>query len=68
VTTTTPAPSTETTTTSSPSRAADSFAPTKSNRVFGSAMNYVDERTSVSGLVREVGRKIFPDHWSFMLG
>jgi len=68
VTTTTPAPSTETTTTSSPSRAADSFAPTKSNRLFGSAMNYVDERTSVSGLVREVGRKIFPDHWSFMLG
>ena len=68
MTTTTPAPSTETTTTSSPSRAADSFAPTKSNRLFGSAMNYVDERTSVSGLVREVGRKIFPDHWSFMLG
>jgi len=68
VTTTTPAPSTETTSTSSPSRAADSFAPTKSNRFFGTAMNYVDERTSVSGLVREVGRKIFPDHWSFMLG
>ena len=22
----------------------------------------------MSGLVREVGRKIFPDHWSFMLG
>jgi len=68
VTTTTPAPSTETTTASTPSRAADSFAPTKSNRFFGTAMNYVDERTSVSGLVREVGRKIFPDHWSFMLG
>ncbi|GAB2970387.1 cytochrome bc complex cytochrome b subunit [Frigoribacterium salinisoli] len=68
MTTTTPAPSTETTSTSTPSRAADSFAPTKSNRFFGTAMNYVDERTSVSGLVREVGRKIFPDHWSFMLG
>ena len=68
MTTTTPAPSTETTTASTPSRAADSFAPTKSNRFFGTAMNYVDERTSVSGLVREVGRKIFPDHWSFMLG
>jgi len=32
------------------------------------AANYVDERTSMSGLVRELGRKIFPDHWSFMLG
>nr|WP_233572368.1 cytochrome bc complex cytochrome b subunit [Frigoribacterium sp. PhB160] len=36
--------------------------------MFGAAANYVDERTSMSGLVREVGRKIFPDHWSFMLG
>src|ERR1700712_4912522 len=33
-----------------------------------SAANWVDERTSISGLVRELGRKIFPDHWSFMLG
>ncbi len=32
------------------------------------AANYVDERTSISGLVKELGRKIFPDHWSFMLG
>lgn len=32
------------------------------------AANYVDERTSISGAVRELGRKIFPDHWSFMLG
>ncbi len=32
------------------------------------AANYVDERTSISGFVRELGRKIFPDHWSFMLG
>ncbi|MET1018974.1 MAG: ubiquinol-cytochrome c reductase cytochrome b subunit, partial [Microterricola sp.] len=30
--------------------------------------NYIDERTSLSGLVKELGRKIFPDHWSFMLG
>jgi ubiquinol-cytochrome c reductase cytochrome b subunit len=28
----------------------------------------VDDRTSISGLVKELGRKIFPDHWSFMLG
>ena len=30
--------------------------------------NYLDERTSISGLTKELGRKIFPDHWSFMLG
>ncbi|MEO6827294.1 MAG: cytochrome bc complex cytochrome b subunit [Microbacteriaceae bacterium] len=32
------------------------------------AAKYIDERTSVSGLVKELGRKIFPDHWSFLLG
>ncbi len=30
--------------------------------------NYVDERTGISAFVKELGRKIFPDHWSFMLG
>src|SRR5471030_1796166 len=33
-----------------------------------STANWIDERTSISGLVKELGRKIFPDHWSFMLG
>jgi ubiquinol-cytochrome c reductase cytochrome b subunit len=37
-------------------------------RATGWAANYIDERTAISGLVRELGRKIFPDHWSFMLG
>ncbi|MFG6501814.1 cytochrome bc complex cytochrome b subunit [Microbacterium sp. P05] len=37
-------------------------------RFVGAAANYLDERTSISGLIKEVGRKIFPDHWSFMLG
>jgi len=37
-------------------------------RFVGWASNYLDERTSLSGLVKELGRKIFPDHWSFMLG
>lgn len=32
------------------------------------AANYLDERTSISAVVKEFGRKIFPDHWSFMLG
>ena len=43
-------------------------APSKGARFTGAAANYIDERTSISGLVKEVGRKIFPDHWSFMLG
>ncbi|TXK17842.1 cytochrome bc complex cytochrome b subunit [Homoserinibacter sp. GY 40078] len=30
--------------------------------------NYIEDRTSLSGMVKELGRKIFPDHWSFMLG
>ena len=37
-------------------------------RFVGAASNYIDERTSLSGFVKELGRKIFPDHWSFMLG
>ncbi|MET0989266.1 MAG: ubiquinol-cytochrome c reductase cytochrome b subunit [Glaciihabitans sp.] len=48
--------------------AATAVAPTRGARFTGAAANYIDERTSISGLVREVGRKIFPDHWSFMLG
>ena len=45
-----------------------SVAPSRGARLTGAAANYIDERTSISGLVKEVGRKIFPDHWSFMLG
>lgn len=40
----------------------------KSGGVTAWASNYVDERTGISYVVREFGRKIFPDHWSFMLG
>ncbi|WP_206446596.1 cytochrome bc1 complex cytochrome b subunit [Agrococcus sp. KRD186] len=32
------------------------------------ASNYLDERTSISTMVSALGRKVFPDHWSFMLG
>ena len=42
--------------------------PSRGARFTGAAANYIDERTSISGLVKEVGRKIFPDHWSFTLG
>ncbi|MCS5719708.1 ubiquinol-cytochrome c reductase cytochrome b subunit [Herbiconiux sp. CPCC 205763] len=43
-------------------------APAKSGGFTAAAANYIDERTSISGVVKEFGRKIFPDHWSFMLG
>jgi ubiquinol-cytochrome c reductase cytochrome b subunit len=40
----------------------------ESGGVTGWASRYVDERTGISYVVKEFGRKIFPDHWSFMLG
>ncbi|HMM81598.1 MAG TPA: ubiquinol-cytochrome c reductase cytochrome b subunit [Terrimesophilobacter sp.] len=43
-------------------------APAKGTRFTSAAANYLDERTSISGITKELGRKIFPDHWSFMLG
>ena len=46
----------------------ENAAPTAGSRFTGAVANYIDERTSISGLVKELGRKIFPDHWSFMLG
>ncbi|BDQ00206.1 cytochrome bc complex cytochrome b subunit [Aquiluna sp. KACHI24] len=30
--------------------------------------NYLDERVGLGTVVKGFGRKIFPDHWSFMLG
>ncbi len=42
--------------------------PAHGMRFVTSAADYLDSRTGISGLVAEVGRKIFPDHWSFMLG
>ncbi|WGD36232.1 ubiquinol-cytochrome c reductase cytochrome b subunit [Lysinibacter sp. HNR] len=37
-------------------------------RFTNKAANYLDDRTKVSAAVKEFGRKIFPDHWSFLLG
>jgi len=50
------------TTTSQPART------TGSGGFTAAAANYLDERTSISTVVKELGRKIFPDHWSFLLG
>ena len=57
MTTTTP----ETTTAARP-------APGTQTGAVGAISNYLDERTTISAVVKEFGRKIFPDHWSFMLG
>lgn len=34
----------------------------------GRIANFVDTRAGVSPMVKEFGRKIFPDHWTFMFG
>ena len=34
----------------------------------GRIANFMDTRVGVSPIVKEFGRKIFPDHWSFMFG
>lgn len=58
-----------TTTTTPPSAGTTTqVAPSTGMRFTGWAANYIDERTSASTAVKTLGRKIFPDHWSFMLG
>ncbi|WP_207456999.1 cytochrome bc1 complex cytochrome b subunit [Herbiconiux sp. SYSU D00978] len=54
--------------TTAPTSTPSTLPPTRTARLTGAAANYIDERTSISGIVKELGRKIFPDHWSFMLG
>lgn len=41
---------------------------TKKSSFLANRANYLDERVGVAGILKEFGRKIFPDHWSFMLG
>lgn len=43
-------------------------APSGGRRFVNATANYLDERASLSHVVTGLGRKIFPDHWSFMLG
>ena len=40
------------------------LAPTELDRLVG----WLDERTGFARLARTVLRKVFPDHWSFLLG
>jgi ubiquinol-cytochrome c reductase cytochrome b subunit len=46
----------------------DQLPPGRGMRITNWAANYIDERTGISAFVKELGRKIFPDHWSYMLG
>ncbi len=40
----------------------------KPTTFIGGAANYLDERLALGGVLKNFGRKVFPDHWSFMLG
>lgn len=40
----------------------------KQGGALAATANYLDERVGVGGILKEFGRKVFPDHWSFMLG
>ena len=41
---------------------------TEPKTAIGKAANYIDERLTVGTVLKNFGRKVFPDHWSFMLG
>jgi ubiquinol-cytochrome c reductase cytochrome b subunit len=41
---------------------------TQPTTTIGKAANFAETRVGASVLLREFGRKIFPSHWSFMLG
>jgi ubiquinol-cytochrome c reductase cytochrome b subunit len=41
--------------------------PQKPSRL-GGAANWADERTGLAAMNKKMIRKVFPDHWSFMLG
>ena len=41
---------------------------TTAEQRLGKAANFVDERIGAAGWVKKSLNKVFPDHWSFMLG
>lgn len=45
-----------------------STAPYEPRTKVGRITNYVDQRVGGAGMVKEFGRKVFPDHWTFMFG
>jgi ubiquinol-cytochrome c reductase cytochrome b subunit len=49
----------------SASTSPDTYQPKTS---VGRISNFIDTRVGASSIVKEFGRKVFPDHWSFMFG
>ena len=49
-------------------RANDAKAPAASSSKVGAAASWVDERTGIAKGAAFMMKKVFPDHWSFMLG
>ncbi|MDM7853608.1 cytochrome bc1 complex cytochrome b subunit [Cellulomonas alba] len=43
-------------------------APTRTERLAAGTADYLDQRTGLGAAVKTFARKIFPDHWSFLLG
>ena len=43
-------------------------ATTPTARGAAAAADYLDQRTGIAGVIKAFSRKIFPDHWSFLLG
>jgi ubiquinol-cytochrome c reductase cytochrome b subunit len=43
-------------------------APSRGARAAAGTADYLDQRTGIGTAVKEFARKIFPDHWSFLLG
>jgi ubiquinol-cytochrome c reductase cytochrome b subunit len=42
--------------------------PTRTERLAAGTADYLDQRTGLGVVVKNFARKIFPDHWSFLLG
>ncbi len=42
--------------------------PTPVEKVAAGTADYLDQRTGIGTFVKTFARKIFPDHWSFLLG
>src|SRR5699024_7830822 len=43
-------------------------SPAKASPRMAATADFLDTRVGISRIVKEFGRKIFPDHWSFLLG
>ncbi|MHB1491111.1 MAG: cytochrome bc1 complex cytochrome b subunit [Cellulomonas sp.] len=41
---------------------------TTTDRAFPGPVDYLDQRTGLGSAIKTFARKIFPDHWSFLLG